>query len=390
MIYFLGNCQADFVCRILADRGYDTAYRVLASPLTMPSQSGGIPTTLTALDDTHDIEPFMHNRTLRNQFQPIPADAKPECIVVSLFHENVPLFVHNEEGFVFFMDTRVLTEKPKVMEWTQANCRMFKPNPATYLNRFGDMLVRLRNDYPDSPIIVLARLSHAPAFGPAPVSYLEGWEELGVQASQFYSVWTSAIPNVHILSMDRVFGGIWRDHGRKIESLCPFLKIQLEENGEQITGFHARRDIEHIGPMPERLADRLETFFESGTVTYLENETTVPEWKRPPRLTKLDDATILTKLTSGANYQSAEAVASFFLDLQRDHTPLLLQAQNHMPVCHMTLHMIRIYSRIWRNPQLAEWCDAHIQKARLFTANGELYRQNYIERVEGIRNWVLG
>lgn len=32
MIYFLGNCQADFVSRTLGDRGYATEYRVLASP----------------------------------------------------------------------------------------------------------------------------------------------------------------------------------------------------------------------------------------------------------------------------------------------------------------------------------------------------------------------
>lgn len=390
MIYFLGNCQADFVSRTLRDRGYETEYRVLASPLTLPSWTGGIPATLADLDLTHSIEPFMHGRTLRNQFQPIPADETPDVIVVSMFHENVPLFVHNDEGFVFFMDTNALTEKPGLMEWTQANCRMFKPNPATYLNRFADMLVRLRKDFPETPLVVLARLSHFPAFGPDPFSYLDNWGDLCPQADPFYAAWTSAIPDLHIISMDRLFGGIWRSTSGHIESLCPFLKIRLEENGDRITGLHAMRDIEHIGPMPDRLADKLEAFFETGTIEYDEDETMVPEWARQWQIAKLDDEAILTKLASGSNYQSAEAVASFYLDLQRDYTPFLVQVKERMPVCHMSLHMIRIYSRIWRNADLAEWCDAHIETAREFTANGELYRKAYIERVEGIRDWVLG
>lgn len=390
MIYFIGNCQADFVCRILADRGYDTAYRVQASPLTLPSHSGGIPQSLADLNETHDIESFMYHRTLRNQFQPIPAGKTPQCIVLSMFHENVPLFVNDSDGSVFFMDTKILTEKPELMEWTQANCRMFKPNPATYLNRYGDLLIRLRADYPETPIVVLSRLTHQPAFGPDPVSYLEGWGSIGAQAEQFYPVWTSAIPNLHIISMDNVFGGIWRDLGGNIESLCPFLKIKLEEKDEQITGLYAMRDIEHIGPMPDRLADKLETFFKTGTIDYAENETIVPEWTQPWSISKPDDDTIFAKLASGANYQSAEAIASFFLDLQRDHTPLLVQARKRMPVCHMSLHMVRMYSRIWRNPELAIWCEAQIDAARLFLGNGEQYQDTYIERVEGIKDWVLG
>lgn len=390
MIHFLGNCQADFICRIMADRGYDTAYRVLASPLTLTSWDGSIPQTLSDLDRRHGIEPFMHGRTLRNQFQPIPANETPEAIVVSMFHENVPLFVNDEEEFVFFMDTNALTDNPELMDWAQSACRMFKPNPANYLNRFADMLLRLRRDFPETPIIVPTRLSHHPAFGPDPFSYLENWGAMCHQADPFYAAWTSAIDNLHLISMDRLFGAMWRDTGGHIESLCPFLKIRLDEDGDRITGLHAMRDIEHIGPMPGRLADKLESFLETGIIEYGEDETVVADWSKPWRIAKLDDETILRKLASGANYLAAEAVASFFLDLQRDHTPLLVRARERMPVCHMTLHMIRIYSRIWRNPELALWCDAHLDAARRFTANGDMYQKTYIERVNGIREWVLG
>ncbi|MDC0335869.1 SGNH/GDSL hydrolase family protein [Pseudodesulfovibrio sp.] len=390
MLYFLGNCQADFLSRAMTDKGYDCTYRVLASPLTYPSSPGVIPTPLAAMDEQLDLEPYFHGRTLQHQFQPIgPNDETPELIVLSLFHENTPLFIHNDDGAVFFMDPRALTDKPALMEWTQTNCRMFKPNPATYLKRYGDMLARMRAGFPDVPIMVLSRLSHYPAFGPDPFSYLEGWDELWRGGMEILEGWASTLDNVRILNMDRVFGGIWEGSDKRIESHCPFLKIKLEEKDGEVVGLHAQRDIEHIGPMPDRLAGKVDHFLKSGTMEYDEDESVRPEWRRQWRIAKLDDGIILEKLASGANYLGAEAVASFFLDLERDYTEFLVKARERMPVCHMTLHMIKAYSRIHRNPELAVWCDAHRKAARQFTANGPLYQEAYIKRVEGMKRHVL-
>ncbi len=390
MLYFLGNCQADFLSRAMIERGHDCTYRVLASPLTYPSHPGFIPESLREMDNRLDLEPYFHGRLLKNQFQPIgPEDDTPELIVLSLFHENVPLFVHNEEQYTFFMDPRGLNDKPEMMQWAQENCRMFKPNPTTYLDRYRDMLARISMDFSEVPIILLSRLSHYPAFGPDPFSYLDGWSELWRSSMDTLSAWASALPNVQILDMDRVFGGIWAEAEEGIESFCPFLKIKLEETDGEITGLHARRDIEHIGPMPGRLADKIRNFLKTGEIEYGKQEEVRPEWKRQWRIKKLNDEAILRKLTSGANYLCAEAIASFYLDLGRDYTDLLVQAREVMPVCHMTLHMIKAYGRIHRNPALALWCDAHIEAARRFTANGPIYQQAYLERVEGMKEYAL-
>lgn len=391
MLYFMGNCQADFLSRAMTERGHDCTYRVFASPLTYPSSPGVIPESLAALAEQHDLNPYFHGRELTNQFQPIgPDDPTPELIVLSLFHENKPLFIHNEKEYVFFMDPRALNDKPEVMQWAQENCRMFQPNPAGYLNRYRDMLARLCADFSDVPVVVMSRLSHFPAFGPAPFSYLDGWEELWPQGNDTLEAWASALPNVHILNMDRVFGGIWTETNEGIDSYCPFLKIKLEEDNGQVTGLHAQRDIEHIGPMPGRLADKIDIFLKTGEIEYGKQEELRPEWSKPWNISKLDDEAILTKLTSGANYLCAEAIASFFLDLGRDYTELLVQARTLMPVCHMTLHMIKAYGRIHRNPALALWCDAHLAVAHQFDANGPIYQEHYIERVEGMKRFALG
>lgn len=390
MIYFLGNCQADFLSRAQASRGHDCTYRVLASPLTYPSSPGGIPASLATINEEFGLDDYFHGRFLTHQFQPIgPEDAPPELIVLSLFHENTPLFIHDQEQYIFFMDPRALTDKPELMRWTQDNCKMFKPNPATYLDRYRDMLVRMRLDHPGVPIIVLSRLSHYPAFGPEPFSYLNGWENLWQNASDILDTWAAALDNVHILNMDRVFGGIWSGSDKHIEAHCPFLKIKLDETDGQVTGLHAQRDIEHIGPMPDRLAAKVEQFLKTGSVEYGQAETIPREWQRQWRITKLEDEAIRARLTSGANYLCAEAVASFFLDLGRDYTGLLVQAKSYMPVCHMTLHMIKAYGRIQRNPALALWCDAQIKAAQAFTANGPLYQEAYITRLDEMRNHAL-
>ena len=384
MLYFLGNCQADFLCRSMAGRGHACTYRVQASPLTYPSHPGSVPASLAELDRVVGLSPYLEGRELENQFNPIGPD--PDLILLNLHHENVPLFVHDAEQYTFFMMPAVLNDHPEAMAWAQEHCRMFKPGPNSYLDRFGTMLQRIRQDFPSAPVIVLSRLSPHPAFGPDPYSYLEGWDAIHAGAAEALNGWASAMKDVHILDMDRVFGGIWAESDKRIESLCPFLKITLTEADGQVTGLHARRDIEHIGPMPERLADKVEQFLATGAITYDESEIAHPEWKRRWSVRKLPDDAIREKLASGANYLGAEAVASFFLDLDRDHTPFLAEARETMPICHMTLHMIKAYGRIHRTPALAEWCDAHLEKARAFTAAGPLYQKSYVERVQAIRD----
>ena len=385
MLYFLGNCQAEFLSRAMTARGHDCMYRVLASPLTLPSHSAGVPDVLAELDDRLGLGPYFHGRELFHQFRPIgPDDPEPRCIVLSLHHENTPLFLHNDDGCVFFIDANALNDIPEMMTWTQANCRMFHPNPATYLERFGAMVQTLSQTRPDTPIVVLSRLLHRPAFGPDPFSYLKEWSQIGPGSGDVLAEWARTLPNVHILDMERVFGGVWNGSDRRIEALCPFLKIRLDEADGQITGLHASRDVEHVGPLPEALADALESFLRTGDFAYAVDAPPA-DWNRPWRLRPMHDDEKLDKLASGANYRSGEAVAAFFLELERDFTDLLVGARERMPVCHMTLHMVRQYARIHPNAALSAWLDAQADAARRFMDNGPLYQKSYLERLKTIR-----
>jgi len=390
MLYFLGNCQMDFLGRAVGELGHPVQYRVPASPLTYTSSPGRVPPELESLFRTHDLHDFTYDRTLDNQFRMItPDDEPPSLIIMNLFHENTPLIIHNHDRYMFFMDPVAWQDKPDLEAWMQARCGLIKPNPATYLKRYGEFLATVRAYHPGVPVIVVSRLSHHPAFGPAPYSYLEGWDELCHEAPAHLKVWQRELDDVHVIDMDRVFGGIWADSDRRIESHCPFFKITLEEANGAVTGLHASRDVEHIGSMWPRLAMKIAGFLKTGEIAYTPKESVPAEWRRPwvPRPMAEDE--MLTRLASGGNYPCAEAVGAFYLDLKKDYTELLAQTGHLTPVCHNTLHMIKNYGRIFRNPALALWCDAHEKTAGQFTANGPLYQADYLRRIGEIRAFSL-
>ncbi|MBI9080132.1 MAG: SGNH/GDSL hydrolase family protein [Pseudodesulfovibrio sp.] len=390
MLYFLGNCQMDFLGRAITEQGFDCSYRVLASPFTYSSSPGIIPADLNEKVEAMELGNYFHDRSVKNQFQMIgPDEEKPELIVMNLFHENSPLFIHNESKYIFFMDPAAWASNPELEAWMQNQCGMIQPNPATYLKRYGEMLANVRRIHSKVPIIVTSRLSHFPAFGPDPFSYLQGWAELGREAPAHFELWTKELDNVHVIDMDRVFGGIWDASDKHIETHCPFLKIKLEEKDGVVTGLHASRDVEHVGSMWPRLAEKITEFMQSGSIGYNENEKPAPEWTRPWKPLQLSKTAMLEKLASGGNYLCAQAVGSFFLDFNTDYTDLLAQTGKLTPVCHNTLHMIKGYARIWKNPVLAKWCDAHTVTAKQFTANGPLYQADYLHRIDEIKHMVL-
>ncbi|MGE4195021.1 MAG: SGNH/GDSL hydrolase family protein [Pseudodesulfovibrio sp.] len=389
MLYFLGNCQMDFLSRAVAGLGHPAAYRVLASPLTYPSAGGTVPDALRELLAGADAEDWFHGRTPFNQFEIIaPSDEPPRLLVLNLFHENTPLLVHNRDGFAFYLDHAALAARPDLAQRVQAECTGLRPNPATYLQRYGRFLAVLRKRFPKVPILVASRLSHHPAFGPDPYSYLNGWSGLCREAPSHFKIWEHEL-GVRVLDADRVFAGAWSESDRCIEPHCPFLKIRLEESCGRVTGLHAGRDLEHVGSLWARLADKIAAFLETGRVEYSENEAVPPEWSRPWRPAVMDEETMIDRFATRDNYPWAEAVGAFFLDLRQDYTRLLAAAGEFMPVCHNTLHMIRNYGRIFKNPLMAQFCDNHRPAAQAFLGNGPLYQANYLARLDEIRAHAL-
>ncbi len=393
MLYLFGNCQLDFLACALREHGQRVEHRPLASALTL-DQELTVPATLARLQERHGVERFMHGRTLKNQFQLFTED-DPEAtaVVLNLFHENEPLFVDTEAERIFFFDPAGWSEVPDVERWMRAHCQKVEPHPLRYLQRFTRLLEALSALRPRTPLLLLTRLFHYPAFGPQPRSYLRGWDELQHQWPQAMAEWKRRFKQLHILDMNRVFAGVWNREPapglQRIEAHCPFLRISLTpEDPDQgpPREMLVQRDVEHIGSIWTPLARKIADFMRHGAVRYTAREHIPEAWLQPWRPRPLPaEETLTAWLRSGSNYLAAQAVGELLLHPQPDHTSLLAQFADSMPVCHNLLHMIDKYSRIQKNPRIASWCEAHAQAVRAFgTQNGPTFTHQYLERLAAI------
>lgn len=394
MIYLLGNCQLEFLGNALRERGMDAIHKPVPSPLTMLSAKG-TPDLMTELNKHFGLEEYMHGRTLANQFEPLGAvlrgeEPPPSLVVVNLFHENEPLFSQNDEKFIFFLDPAAWADNQGIERWMKRQCSMIKPNPKTYMKRFVEMFVHLKKTLPATPFLLVNRLHHYPAFGPNPYSYLKGWESLQWEADAVLKRLAETLPGVFVLDMNRVFAGIWNNGERSIDAHCPFLRVGAPD--ENTNGaLRLERDLEHVGSLWPRLAEKIREFQASGKIEYESLETPPASWMESvfqPEI--LSRAAQVRLLSSGSNYSCARAIGSFYHDLNRDYSKILAEHGESMPVCHNMLHMIDKYSRIQNNEVLADWCRAHKRTASGFENNGALFRKLYLERLESIETRLSG
>jgi len=389
MIVFLGNGQSELLANTVQGRGGAVSVVALASPETMLDPDRRPPDRLAALVRRHGLEDYLHGRDLDAQFGHLDTAVKDATlIVINLFHETSPLHRIEATGERFYIDPEAARNE-EFGKFLKEECRPYEPDPATYHDRFGKMLALLRRQAPGVPILLLTRLSHYPAFGPTPVSYLKGWNQLWPTAVGCYKRWREDIPDFHVLEMDRIFAGVWNSSERRIEEHCPFLKIEPVQVADDQSRLILQRDLEHVGTVWDALADKVSAFQKTGRLDYKPEESIPQEWFernfRPERLTA---DRLKELLASGANYFAARAVAAFFVELNRDYTELLVACRHEMPICHNTLRMIRAYAVLRPNPRLNIWLQAHQEKAEKFLDNGVAYQQQYLQQLQELRELI--
>ncbi|QLA20066.1 SGNH/GDSL hydrolase family protein [Desulfolutivibrio sulfoxidireducens] len=388
MLYLFGNCQSGFLAEALARKGHPTTFRPLASPLTYLSCNGRIPRDITEAVARFGLDPFFNDRTLFNQCVMFSGQ-EPEArlFLINLFHETTPLFLNEAEKYAIYVDQAAFAFAPGFKNWLAARHRAIVPHPDSYLARFGDMVEAFRTRHPGTPLVILGRLSHFPFFGPTPFSYLECWEKVFHRAGPLLAEWAAGLPGTALIDVDRIFAGIWADSEPAIEAHCPFLRVRRGPGGD----LTYRRDLEHVGSLWDRLADKIAVFLDTGRLDYGPNETVPAIWtERPHAPETLSRSRLRTLLSSGANYASGRAVAAFFSVPDTDHTKLLAEAAPAMPICHHTLHMVRHYAGLHKNPALLVWISAQLEKIGAFTANGPAYQRLYESRLKQIAAAVTG
>ncbi len=386
MILFRGNCQMQFCAEAARAAGLEASFASLASPMTLAVSPGRVPPLLAEMLASAGVGEYLHTRELADQFLPPPAVPRPEALVVNLFHENRPLFLHDREGYAFYLDPNAFDAAPGLGRFVNRHFRAIVPNPATYLDRLASMLLAYRAALPEVPILVVGRISHYPGLGPSPHSYLEGWGEACFATGRAFAAWVVEQPGMHFLDADRIMGGVARRTDEPVEAHFPFLRLRPVP-GRAVP--EPSRDLEHAGSLWPALVQKIVRALAAGRVEYDQDETVPASWHRPFSPERLDAAAMSGLLASGSNYLAARAVGQFFFRPEEDFTELLVEAAPTMPVCHNLLHMVRAYGAWRRNPALAAWCLIHGKRAGAFVDNGEAYRREYLEKIEELRRLSL-
>ncbi len=395
MLYLFGNCQTGFLTQALVGRGIAARHFSLASPLTRLRSPGRVPPELSERIASHDLAPYLHERSLENQFLTLsPGEPAPEAAIFSLFHENIPLFSHMEDGYVLYIDPASWEASPAFETWMKERFQVIRPGPLSYPERFAALVEDFRARYPDTPLYLLGKLSHFQAFGPNPYTYLECWEDIYGQAGEAMREFAARLGRCVYVDLDKTFAGVWARKERRIEAHCPFIRFRPVTAGEDQGGnkevpLTPRRDLEHIGSMWAALAAALERHFATGELEYGDGGGLPESWNEPYVPESLDPARIAALLSTGGNYDAARAVWQFFLNPGLDGPAFLAEARHAVPVCHNLLHMLKIYAALRPDRRLIRFLRANAQKAAVFDQNGPAFKAAYRGRLQEMEAAIL-
>lgn len=394
MLYLFGNCQTGFLTQALRDRGIAARHFSLASPLTRMRSPGAVPADLADMIARYDLSPYLNERALDNQILTLPDDApNPDAAIFGLFHENIPLFAHIKENYVFYVDPASWEASPAFEAWMKERFQVIRPAPLGYPERFAALIEDFRARRPETPIYILGKLSHFPGFGPNPYTYLECWEHIHAQAGEALRDFADRLGRCVYVDLDRTFAGIWAREERRIEAHCPFIRFKPlapgPETAKDAVPLTPRRDLEHVGSMWPTLAAVIERHLRTGEVDYGADAVIPPEWDAPYLPEKQPVERIETLLGSGGNYDAARAVWSFFLDPALDGPELLSRARESVPVCHNLLHMIKAYASLRPDRRIIRFLRAHAKKAAVFEQNGPAFKAAYLGRIKEMEEAVL-
>lgn len=372
-IIFVGNCQAEALAGAMAKvyPGQASSLQInqVASPTTYLSHPDSIPKELIQAFADPTAQLSLEDRRLENQFEIVSTqEPPPRAVVFTLFDETAPLYEHLTEKYVFFVSHAIHQRTPELTPWINGNFRVIVPDPDTYYERFTQMLTILRRRYPTTPFLLLKRLTPRLAYAPKPYSYLANWNQLRLG----WHAWIAKHPDLAVLEMDRVVGGVLQERDLTPCQIFPFLRPP--EHPYRFRKYRRRfprilahtavsRDIEHAPSLLwEQLARHIVSWLDSGTVAYSANE-------RPPspailikqygRLGSIDFET----LKSGEPSKWSNAFESMLLHPRLLDWKHLEKYVAHFPLDRLLLRTMRTLLDLYPSREAAQFLESHYRFA---------------------------
>ena len=297
-------------------------------------------------------------------------EPKPQLLVFNLFHEEEPLFVHRKDGHAFYIAAQALEYSPAFARWVHTNYLQKRLESNLWLDRFTLMIRRVRRDFPETPIVLIQRLSHLPAYGPSPFSYLSGWDRNWQNARVSLEDLTFKLGNCHLIDMDRIIAGLSSRDNLCIDRLAPYLKLGVKWHDQILRKLSLKRkillqrDLEHLRPeVWDIVAEKIFHLIQEGQISYTQEERVQDQWYNEPKRPDPPMNEIETWLKSGDLFDCAHAIGHLINKLPENHSDMLVAYRWQMPAGKYLLRMIKIYAKFQPDPRLLEWCIAHRKRA---------------------------
>jgi len=199
---------------------------------------------------------------------------KPQLLVSNLFHEEEPCFVHRKDGHAFYIAAQALEISPDFARWVHTNYIQKHLDSDVWLDRFTQMIRRVRRKFPKTPIVLIQRLSHLPIYAPSP-----GWDHNWQNTKKSLEELSIQLDNCYLIDMDRIIAGLSSRDNLYIDRLAPYLKLSVKWQDQILRKLSLKkkvllqRDLEHLRPeVWDIVAEKICHLIQEGQINYTQEE----------------------------------------------------------------------------------------------------------------------
>jgi hypothetical protein len=391
MITIFGNCQARSLFLSISKFAQAQGLWLTSAEILKANQGHQVPHVLKAIIHRFNLEHYLNWRELDRQFSLFTAsDPEPNLIVFTLFNEVEYLHVNVRDNTRFYIHKAALAAEPRFAHFMRSNYRTRAIPVEGYFERFHDLLTLARSQK-SAPILILKRFSHHPAFGPAPYSYLAGWDDYWPQAPGRLETIAGSIPGCAVLDLDRLLAGMLTRTGSDVQALFPFLRMSVfdSENKRQLS---VRRDLEHVRQeFWDIVAGKVLEFEKTGSIQYDPDETIPGHWSSGDFIPEhLSHSQLAEVLGSGDAFDCARGLAFLIWNPQCDFSEWIVAFKDSMPLHELVLSMMHKYAMIAPTPPLFEWSKAQEERLDADPGLDSAFKRRYRSRLGEISRIAAG
>ncbi|MBI4806700.1 MAG: hypothetical protein HY795_15860 [Desulfovibrio sp.] len=391
MIAIFGNCQARSLYSSISQYAQAQGLWLTSAEILKANQGHHAPRVLKDLVRRFNLEHYLNWRELDRQYSLFTAsDPEPTLIVFTLFNEIEYFHINVRDNTRFYIHKGALAAEPRFAHFMHSNYRTRALPVEGYFERFHDLLGLARSQK-SAPILILKRFSHHPAFGPAPHSYLAGWDDYWPQALGRLEAMAQTIPGCTVLDLDRLLAGMLARTGLGVQALFPFLRLRVFDC-ENTRRLSVRRDVEHVRQeFWDIVAEKVLAFQKTGKVQYDADETIPEEWSSGDFTPEhIGHSQLAELLGSGDAFDCARGLAFLIWNSQYDFSEWITEFKDSMPLHEITLSMMHKYAMISPTPSLVEWCGAQERKLEADPGLDSAFKRRYRSRLDEISRLALG